>query len=401
MTPWLSIVGVGEDGLDGLGRSARTLVERAEVLVGGERHLAMVPLGAAERLTWATPLSDTMAAVVARRGRRVVVLATGDPFCYGVGVTLARHVPIAETVVVPSAGCVGLVCARLGWPSAEVEVVTLHGRPIALLAASARPGARLIVLSHDGTTPAKIADWFAARGFGDSRFVVLERLGGASEHVAEATAATWRGNPHDLNTVAVECRLAPGAAWRPRTPGLPDDAFEHDGQITKREVRAVTLARLMPEPQGLLWDVGAGSGSIAIEWLRAEPTARAVAIERDADRVARILRNASSLGVSRRLEIVTGEAPEALADLDAPAAAFIGGGTGDDRVLGRCWEALRPGGRLVANAVTVAGEAALLARHTALGGDLTRLSVSRAEPLAGGAAWRALRPVMQWATVKP
>ncbi len=400
MTPWLAVVGIGEDGLDGLGRTARGLVDRAEVLIGGERHLVMVPSGTAERLTWATPLADTMSAIVERRGRRVVVLATGDPFCYGVGVTLARHVPAAETVVVPSAGCVSLVSARLAWPSAEVEMVTLHGRPLELLAASVRPGARLIILSHDRTTPTQVASWLTGQGFGESRFVVLERLGGAAERLVETTAATWSGTPDDLNTIAVECRAAPDARWWPRTPGLPDDAFEHDGQITKREVRAATLARLMPQPRGLLWDVGAGSGSIAIEWLRAEPTARAVAIERDGGRAARILRNASVLGVSRRLQIVEGAAPAVLAGLDAPEAIFIGGGTGDGSLLDACWLALKPGGRLVANAVTVSGETALLTRHADLGGDLVRLAVSRAEPLAGEVAWRALRPVTQWAAVK-
>jgi precorrin-6Y C5,15-methyltransferase (decarboxylating) len=397
--PWLSIVGIGEDGLEGLGRAARGLVDRAEVLVGGERHLAMVPDGGAERLVWATRLEDTMAAIVARRGRRVAVLATGDPFCYGVGVMLSRYIPADETVVMPAAGCVALAAARLQWPSAEVEVVTLHGRPLELLAASVRPGARLIVLSHDGTTPDKVAAWLAERGFGESRFVVLERLGGA-ERIHDAIASTWRGTPADLNTMAIECRVAPGAAWHPRTPGLAEDAFEHDGQITKREVRAATLARLMPQPRGLLWDVGAGSGSIAIEWLRAEPTARAIAIERDPGRAARILRNAAALGVSRRLDLVEGAAPAALRGLDTPSAVFIGGGTGDEALLDACWQALKPGGRLVANAVTVGGEAALLARHRAHSGDLVRLAISRAEPLAGEIGWRALRPVTQWAAVK-
>ncbi len=400
MTPWLAVVGIGEDGLDGLGRTARALVDRAEVLIGGERHLAMVPPGTAERLTWATPLADTMSAIVERRGRRVVVLATGDPFCYGVGVTLARHVPVAETVVVPSAGCVSLVCARLAWPSAEVEVVTLHGRPLELLAASVRPGARLVILSHDGTTPARVAAWLAERGFGESRFIVLERLGGAAERMSETVATTWSGTPDDLNTIAVECRAAPDAHWWPRTPGLSDDVFEHDGQITKREVRAATLARLMPQPRGLLWDVGAGSGSIAIEWLRAEPTSRAIAIERDPGRATRILRNASALGVSRRLQVVEGATPVVLAGLDAPDAVFIGGGTGDGSLLDACWMALKPGGRFVANAVTVSGEAALLAQHAGRGGDLVRLAISRAEPLAGAIAWRSLRPVTQWAAVK-
>jgi precorrin-6Y C5,15-methyltransferase (decarboxylating) len=400
MSPWLSIVGIGEDGQEGLGVNARGLIARAEVLVGGARHLAMVTEGVAERLTWAVPLTDTISAITARRGRRVVVLATGDPFCYGIGVTLARHVPLAETLAIPAAGCVALACARLGWPSAETELVTLHGRPIELLGASLRPGARLIVLSHDGTTPARVAAWLTERGFGPSRFTVLESLGGAAERLVEATAETWSDSSRDLNTIAIECGVAPGTRWLARAPGLPDDAFEHDGQITKREVRAATLARLQPQPRGLLWDVGAGSGAVAIEWLRAEPTARAIAVERDPARAARLLRNASALGVARRLELVEDEAPMALGRLPPPDAVFVGGGVAEVGLLDRCWQALVPGGRLVANAVTLSGEAELLARHAALGGELIRLAISRAEPLAGEIAWRALRPVTQWAQVK-
>jgi len=400
MTPWMSIVGIGEDGLDGLGANARGLIARAEVLVGGARHLAMVPEGAAERLTWTVPLTDTMAAIVARRGRRVVVLATGDPFCYGIGVTLARHVPPAETLVIPAAGCVALACARLGWPSSETELVTLHGRPIELLGASLRPGARLIVLSHDGGTPAQVAAWLTARGFGPSRFVVLERLGGATERLVEATAETWSGSSDDLNTLAIECRVQSRTRWLAHVPGLPDEAFEHDGQITKREIRAATLARLQPQPRGLLWDVGAGSGAVAIEWLRAEPTARAIAVERDPARAARLLRNAAAFGVARRLELIEDEAPMALGGLPTPDAVFVGGGVAEVGLLDRCWQALALGGRLVVNAVTLSGEAELLARHATLGGELTRIAISRAEPLAGDIAWRALRPVTQWAQVK-
>ncbi|MBM3546813.1 MAG: precorrin-6y C5,15-methyltransferase (decarboxylating) subunit CbiE [Alphaproteobacteria bacterium] len=400
MTAWLSIVGIGEDGFDGLGGTARGLIERAEVLVGGERHLAMVPAGGAERLPWATPLTDTVEQIRVYRGRRVVVLASGDPFCYGIGVTLARYVAAEETVTIPAAGCVALACARLRWAAAELEIVTLNGRPLELLGASVRPGARLIILSQDGTTPGKVATWLNDRSFGSSRFIVLERLGGDRERLVEATAASWREQSDALNTIAIDCRANPSAVWRPVTPGLADDAFEHDGQITKREVRAVTLARLMPQPRGLLWDVGAGSGSISIEWLRAEPTARAIAIERDPARAARVLRNAAALGVSRRLEVIEGTAPAVLQNLDAPDAVFVGGGTGDEALLSRGWEALRPGGRLVANAVTLSGETLLLARHGALGGDLVRLAVSRAEALGGEVAWRALRPVTQWSAVK-
>jgi len=400
MTPWLSIVGIGEEGLNGLQPSVRALIDTAEVIVGGERHLAMIPNGSAERLTWDSPLSATVDAIAARRGKRVAVLATGDPMFYGIGVTLAGRFDRGELVIVPNVGAIAHVCARLGWPEAEVEAVTLHGRPLELLNYHMLPGARLAILSESGETPAQVAAMLDKAGFGPSTMTVFEHLGGTAEQRSDSLAKDWKAKTADLNTIAVECRAEPGATVHARVPGLPDSAFENDGQLTKREVRAATLSALAPLPRALLWDVGAGSGSIGIEWLRAEVTAQAVAVERNPERAARIARNALALGVPR-LKVVTGEAPDALAGLAQPDAVFVGGAVSKRGVLETAFAALRPGGRFVANAVTVEGERELTEFRERHGGDLARISVSRLEEIGPAHGWRALRTVTQLLTVKP
>ena len=288
MTPWLSIVGLGEDGLDGVCPAGRPLIEQAETLVGGDRHLVMVPANhPAERLSWASPLSETVAAIVARRGRRVCVLATGDPLWYGIGVTLAEAVPAAERCIVPAPSAFSLACARLGWPLAETETLTLHGRPLDLLRAHLAPAARLLILANDGETPARVAALLGEAGYGESPVSVFEHMGGGAERRVDGTAKGWRGEPiAALNTIAVECRAGAGAVALSRAPGLPDDAFENDGQLTKREVRGATLAALAPLPGQRLWDVGAGCGSVAIEWLRTARGTNAIAIERQPARAA-------------------------------------------------------------------------------------------------------------------
>ena len=401
MTPWLSIVGIGEDGLDGVAPAGRLLIEGAETLVGGARHLAMVPTDhPAERLQWSSPLDATIAEIVARRGRRVCILATGDPLWYGIGATLAGVIDASEMTIIPAPSAFSLACANLAWPLAETACFTLHGRPLDLLRLHLSPGARLVMLATDGDSPAQIAALLRDAGYGRSRITVLEHMGGADERRVEGMAESWDAQAcAAFNTVAVECRAGADAAPRSRSPGLPDDAYENDGQLTKRETRAATLAALIPLAGQRLWDVGAGCGSIAIEWLRAVNHATAVAIERDRSRCAMIARNATALGVPG-LDIVMGEAPDALAGLAAPDAVFIGGGV-TAGLIETCWNALPTGGRLVANAVTVEGEAALSASRTTLGGDLTRIAISRAEPLGGLSGWRALAPVTQWAVVKP
>jgi len=393
---WITVVGIGEDGLEGLAPAVRPLVDQAEVLIGGERHLAMLPADGRERLAWPRPLKDIFPLLEARRGRRICVLASGDPYCYGVGTTLARRYGAEALRVFPALSAFTLACARLGWSTAEVEGLTLHGRPLALLEAYLQPGTRLLILSEDGGTPGQVAELLRARGYGASRLVVLERMGGPAERRTEATAEAFAPGPIDpLNTVAVECRAAPGAAVLGRVPGLPDAAFRHDGQLTKREVRAVTLSSLSPAPGQLLWDVGAGSGSVAIEWMRSHPRCRAVAIEPRPERLALIAENAQALGTPK-LGVVAGRAPAALDGLEAPDAIFIGGGIDGEGVFAACWEALNPGGRLVANVVTVEGEARLAHLHRDLGGDLVRLAVARVEPVGPFRGWRPLMTVTQW-----
>ena len=400
MSGWITIVGLGEDGPDALAPAALALIEQAEVLVGGARHLAMIPDGAARRLTWRSPLADTMADIRAESGRRVVVLATGDPFCFGIGTALRRAFPEEEIAAIPAPSAFSLARARLGWSAEETLGVTLHGRPLETIRAYLAPGQRLLVLSHDGATPAAVAAELTAVGYGASLLTVYAHMGGPDETCVSERAATWREERvPDLNTIAVECR-AEGRVKRFRgAPGLPDRAFEHDGQLTKREVRLQTVSALDPRPGALLWDVGAGAGSVAIEWLLAERTSGAIAVEREAERCARIARNASALGVPR-LEVQQGAAPEALELLPVPDAVFVGGGLALPGLIETCWARLAPGGTLVANAVTVAGEAVLAdwcARHA---GTLTRLAVSRARPVGRHLAWRPLMPVTQLALVK-
>ena len=401
MKRWLSVVGIGEDGLAGLGPVARTFVDTAETLIGGERHLAMVPSGDAERLTWQRPLSDTIGVIAARCGRRVVVLASGDPLWYGVGVLLARHFPAGEMTIVPQPGAFSLAAARLGWAIADCVTLTLHGRPLDTVRLHLTQGRRLLILSEDGGTPDAVAQLLTELGWGPSRLTVFEHLGGPREVMLSEDAQHWgKRRTADLNTIALQCRAGPDAQMLSRLAGLPDDAFEHDGQLTKREVRAVTLAALAPLPGETLWDIGAGCGSIAIEWLRATEGGAAVAIERNPDRAATIARNAAALGVPG-LNIVIGAAPQTLADLAPPDAIFAGGGVADPELLPVAWDVLRPGGRLVANVVSLAGERALLDFQARHGGTLTRIAISHAAPLGAYEAWRPQLPVTQLAAAKP
>jgi precorrin-6Y C5,15-methyltransferase (decarboxylating) len=399
--PWLSVVGIGDDGLTSLSPKARAVVEAGELLLGGDRHLEMVPDHPAERLTWARPLDATLDQLEKQRGRRVVVLASGDPMCFGVGELLTRRFGVEEMQILPAPSAFSLVCARLGWSRCEVETLSVHARPIHRLHRHLCPGARLIVLSHDGTTPDAIAEWLRHRGFGPSRIWVFEHLDGAAERQIEGTAEDWQpASFAALNTVAIECAADTDAVVQSMTPGLPDDAFVHDGMLTKREVRAATLARLAPLPGQCLWDVGAGSGAIGIEWLRAIRRGRAIAIERNPGRVAAIGTNAGRLGTPE-LAVVHGTAPECLADLPPPDAVFIGGGITTPELLPTCWRALRRGGRLVANVVTVEGEQQLLRWHAEYGGELIRLAIARVVPVGPLHGWRPLMPVTQLAMQKP
>jgi precorrin-6Y C5,15-methyltransferase (decarboxylating) len=399
---WLSIVGVGEDGVEGLSAAARGLISDAEIVFGGERHLRLAAtLIRGETRPWPSPFSRGIDEVLALRGRQVCVLASGDPFHYGVGAVLAGHIPPEETLVMPAPSAFSLAAARRGWALPDIALLSVHGRALDRVRPVLHPGARVLALTSDSEGPEALARLLTETGFGQSRLTVLEALGGARERIRGTTAAGFDlGGVADLNIVAIEVAAARDARIIAYTPGLADALFEHDGQITKREVRAATLAALAPLKRELLWDIGAGSGSVAIEWMLADPSLRAVAIEARADRAARIRRNAAAFGVPD-LEVVEGRAPEALAGLAAPDAVFIGGGASEGDVIDAAIAALRPGGRLVVNAVTLETEEELIARRTALGGTLTRIEISRAEPVGRKTGWRSAMPVTQWAWVKP
>jgi precorrin-6Y C5,15-methyltransferase (decarboxylating) len=418
----LVVVGIGADGWAGLADPARAAVLASSEVVGSERQLALLPDEVtATRRPWSAPIDALVdelvartlavgdgepssgAAIAATAGSgtgAVCVLASGDPMLHGIGATLARRVPADRLVVHQHASAFALACARLGWPEAEAELVSAVAQPPEVVARLLQPRRRLVVYVTGSGGAAAIAGVLCERGFSPSRFVVLEQLGGARERLIESTAAEWGATAADpLHCVAIECGADIDTTSLPLVAGLPDDAYDNDGQLTKRHVRAVTLAALAPTPGALLWDVGAGSGSIAIEWLRAEPTARAFAVERHAERAQRARENARRLGVPR-LEVVLGAAPEALCDLPGPDAIFIGGGLTSAGVIQRCWYSLRPGGTIAANAVTLEGERVLTFARERLGGELVRIEIAHAEPLGSFEAWRAQLPVVQWSMRK-
>ncbi|MBE9034513.1 precorrin-6y C5,15-methyltransferase (decarboxylating) subunit CbiE [aff. Roholtiella sp. LEGE 12411] len=398
---WLSIVGIGEDGLQGLSAIAHSLIAQAEIIVGGDRHLAMLPTDdQRQKIVWTSPISASVDEIIQRRGQSICVLASGDPMCYGIGVTLTRRIPVSEMTIIPAPSTFSLACARLGWSLTEVETLSLNGRPLSLLQSYIYPGARLLILSEGKDTPAIVAQLLTNRGYGSSQITVLERMGGSHERIVEGTAVSWSETEiAALNAIAINCTADAGVVCLPRLPGLPDSAYQHDGQLTKQEVRAITLATLAPTPGELLWDVGAGCGSISIEWMRSHPRCRAIAIEQNSSRLRYIADNAAALGTPN-LQIIEGTASNALKDLPTPDAIFIGGGVTATGLFNVCWEALRSGGRLVANVVTVEGEQMLFKWHEQVGGNLTRIAIQRAEPIGKFLGWRAMTPVTQWIAVK-
>ncbi|MGW3570346.1 precorrin-6y C5,15-methyltransferase (decarboxylating) subunit CbiE [Streptomyces sp. NPDC000941] len=400
--PPVTVVGLGADGWDGLAATGCEALLAAEVVIGGPRQLNLLPPGCtAERVPWPSPLRPAVPGLFAAyAGRRVSVLASGDPMFFGIGRTLAEELGADRLRVLPHPSSVSHACARLGWPVEETEVVSLVGRPIAALSRSLHARRRLLVLSAGAATPAEVAALLRDRGFGPSRMRVLEQLGGERERHLEGTADHWSHAPGDpLNVIAVECAPAADTPRLSAVPGLPDQAYEHDGQLTKRHVRAATLAALAPAPGELLWDVGGGSGSIAVEWMRTHRSCAAVSVERDPVRAERIGRNAAALGVPG-LHVVTGAAPDALTGLPTPDAVFIGGGLTAPGLLAACWAALPEGGRLVANTVTLESEALLAGWYRRYGGELVRIAVAHAAPVGGFTGWRQAMPVTQWAAVK-
>jgi precorrin-6B C5,15-methyltransferase / cobalt-precorrin-6B C5,C15-methyltransferase len=397
---WLSLIGIGEDGIEGLTPAVRKLLAQAHLVVGGARHIALAGPLLAKTMTWPSPLADAIPEILARRGSPVCVLASGDPFFYGVGTLLSAHVKPQEMRCFPAPSAFSLAAARLNWSLQDCCLMSLHGRAFERIIPVLQPGAKILCLSWDETTPPRLAKLLCQRGLGQSRIVVMEAMGGQRERVRVSTAEAFSMEGIDpLNLVALEIAATAQSHILTVASGLADSWFETDGQLTKREVRAVTLSSLAPRRGELLWDVGAGSGSIAIEWLLSDPANRAIAIEARADRASLISRNAASLGVPD-IEIITGTAPEAFATLPRPQAIFVGGGASDAKLLDAAYAALPTGGRLVVNAVTLETEAELSRRCKAQGGELLHIEIARAEPLGTFQAWRAALPVTQWSVTK-
>ncbi len=399
---WLSIVGIGEDGVEGLSSVAAQLIRSAELVVGGARHLELASeLIRGRRLAWPSPITDAFPEIERHRGRAVAILASGDPFHFGVGKQIAAFVQADEFICLPQPSAFSLAAARMGWPLQDVSLVTLHGRALNGIIRHLQPGARILALSWDSATPRKLSELLTTHRMGQSRMTVLEAMSGARERIRHATASNFDIEEiQPLNTIAIEMVAELEAIIIPLSPGLDDDFFEHDGQLTKREVRAVTLSSLQPLQGQLLWDIGLGAGSVAIEWLLRHPSLRAIGIEARSDRAGRAARNAAALGVPE-LEIVQGRAPEALAGLTRPDAVFIGGGMMDDGVFDAAWSALKSGGRLVANAVSLETETRLAGYFQHFGGDLVRLQVARADRVGAMSGWRPAMPVTQWRVRKP
>lgn len=391
--PWLTIVGVGEDGPDGLSAASRAALDAAEIVWGARRHVALLPdLGEKARV-WPTPFAEGVSEVIAARGRPVAALASGDPFWFGAGSVLAAHLSPGEWRALPAVSSFALAAARLGWALETTDCFGLHAAPIARLRPRLAAGRRLIVLLRDGAAVDALAAYLDGAGFGASRLHVLEALGGARERVRTTTADAIDFD--DIaHPVAVAIEVAGEGPSLPCVAGLPDDAFEHDGQITKRPIRALTLSALAPRPQERLWDIGAGAGSISIEWLLAHPSTEAVAVEADPVRAARMRGNADRLGADR-IEIANRRAPDGLDALAPPQAVFIGGGL-SRALLERLWVLLSPGVRVVANAVTLESESLLAEWRAANGGTLTRFELADAVPLGARTAWRTAYPVVQW-----
>ena len=400
LLPWLVIVGIGEDGVEGLTAAARAALTQAEIVAGGERHLTLASalIGEAEAYTWPSPITDAVPIISSWRGRRAVVLASGDPFCFGMGSLLAKQIPIGEIRSIPAPSSFSLAANRLGWALQDVATISFCGRPLEAIRPLLQPKARILALSADASTPSALAALLTRWGFGETMIGVMEQLGGPQEDSFKFRASKGNHNPvSPLNLMALEVAGGPSL---PLASGLDEEWFETDGQITKREVRALTLAALSPRRGELLWDIGAGSGAIGIEWMLRHPANRTIAIEARADRAARITRNAHNLGVPA-LILRQGLAPEALDGFPVPDAIFIGGGATNPAVPELCWSALKAGGRLVINAVTLETERAVLSLHERWGGRLTRIGIERLEPLGSMQGFSPARTVLQYRAVKP
>lgn len=395
--PWLNIIGIGEDGVEGLSNEALDLIGAAEVIIGGDRHHNLADAPNATRIKWPSPFDAMIETIKSYKGQQVVVLVTGDPLWYSVGARIGRAIPPSEITYHPQLSAFQWAAARLGWSLADVETLTVHGRAAEQMVPYVAPDARLLILTKDKTSPEAVAELLVDRGYGASKMTVLAALGGPNEKRFEGTAESWKHQVPDFHTLAVECIAGAGAHILPRT-GLPDDAFVHDGKMTKRAVRALALSKLVPTRGALLWDIGCGCGSIAIEWMRGAPEAQAIGLETRADRREIAQQNAVQLGTPK-LQLLDRHVPDALDDLPAPDAVFIGGGLSLEAIA-KSISALKAHGRLVAHAVTLESEAVLLEAFALHGGELQRISVDSTIAVGPFHGWKPSMPVTQWAWSK-
>ena len=399
MSVWLDIIGIGEDGVDGLSVNALQKLQQAQVIIGGDRHHTLAPNLTAKRIAWPSPFDAMIDEIKSHKDKRIVVLVTGDPLWYSVGARILKAIPKEEVCFHPQLSAFQWASSRMGWSLADLETLTIHGRADSQILPHLAPNVRMLVLTQNGESPGAVAKLLTERGFGESKMTVLAAMGGEREERFDGVAKSWAHVVPDFHTLAIECVANKDAKWYSRSGGLPDEAFVHDGQMTKRIVRSATLSALAPYPDALLWDVGAGCGSIAIEWMRAARGAQAIAIEPNEKRIAMIRENAIALGVEK-IEIVEGKTPQALNGLKQPDAIFIGGGLTGDETFDLCWNGLQEGGRLVANAVTVESEAKLFQLYEKHGGELSRITVQQAEPVGRFKGWKPFMPVTQWVVKK-
>jgi precorrin-6Y C5,15-methyltransferase (decarboxylating) len=407
---WLSVIGINENGVSGLSEQARALISSATLVVGGARHLELAKyLIKGKSEVWQSPIEKSIEEIISLPTNHrplTTILASGDPFCYGIGVTLTRYIPIEEMLVIPAPSCFSLAAAKLGWALQDIVTIGLNGRAIEKIIPHLQPKAKILALSTDESTPALLAKLLEKHGFAEAKITVLEHLGGDKERIRGFTIEELQEIPacagmtiEKLNMMAIEIPAHLVALSIPIVSGLADDLFEHDGQLTKREIRAISLSSLAPRRGELLWDIGLGAGSVAIEWLLCDSANRAIGFEKNPDRAARAARNAASLGVPN-LQIIQGNAPEILQNVEAPDAVFIGGGAGNPQTIETAWDALKEAGRLVVNSVTLETEATIIAAHKKYGGNIIRIGIERAEAVGSMTALRPAMSVLQWSVTK-
>ncbi len=403
--PWLTLIGLSPAGFPDLSQAAKAALKDAARILGSQRQLGLIPIeivSEAKREAWPSPMAPRLEELISQKPAGTIVLASGDPFFWGIGTHFAKYLKPSEMQVYPAPSILTLIAARMQWSGPEIKTISLCSQPLSRLASLLEPGRKIIALSANGKHPAKIAKLFIENGYGPSRLTVLENLGMETETITETTAERLHEEMlesgkslSDLNSLAIELIHAGKTEILTHLPGLPVDAFNHDGQITRQNIRAITLAHLRPTSGTLLWDIGMGNGSISIEWLRAAPNTRAIGVEKNPDRLARALKNADRLGVPH-LETRQGNAGAIIRELETPDAIFIGGGITEPGLLELALEALKPGGRLVANTVTLEGEGLLINARARQGGTLTRLSIENAEDIGSFQSWRAEMAITQW-----